>query len=88
MRSVPPSSLVSSPFESRASVVFVVCSCVVSWVVVVVVADVVGCAGCLSPLLMKSPSTAFHFELYSVMVSQVMSHVRSLLCLLVLSGCM
>ena len=54
MSSVSSSSLVSSSFSSWASVVYVVCSCVVGWVVVVVLAEVVGRAGCLGLLLMKS----------------------------------
>ena len=65
----------------------VVWSCVVGWVVVVVVIGVVGRAGCLSLLLMKSLSIASHFELSSAVVNQVMSLVRSLLSRLVLSGC-
>ena len=87
MSNVSSSSLVSSSFWSRASVVYVVCSCVVGWVVVVVVVEVAGRAGCSSLLFMKSLSVASHFELSSAVVSQVMSLVRSLLVLLVLSGC-
>ena len=44
------SSLVSSSFWSCASVVYVVCSCVVGWVIVVVLVEVVGRAGGLSLL--------------------------------------
>ena len=57
-------------------------SCVVSWVVVVVVTRVVGRAGCLSLRLLKSLSIASHFELSFAVASQVMSLVRSLLSLL------
>ena len=49
--------------------------------------EVVGRAGCLSLLFMKSLSIASHFAVSSAVVSQVMSLVRSLLSLLVLSGC-
>ena len=63
-----------------------VSSCVVGWVVVVVLVEVVGRAGCLSLLFMKSLSMASHFEVSSAVVSQVMSLVGSLLSLLVLSG--
>ena len=62
-------------------------SCVVGWVVVVVVIGVVGHPGCLGLLLMTSLSIASHFELSSAVVSQVVSLVKSLLSLLVLSGC-
>ena len=55
------SSLVSSSFKSWTPVACVVCSCVVGWVVVVVLVEVVGCAGCLSLLFMNSPSIAPHF---------------------------
>ena len=87
MSSVSSSSLVSSSFWSWASVVYVVCSCVVGWVVVVVLADVVGCAGCLSLLFMKSLSIAFQFEVSSAVVSQIMPPARLLLSPLVLSDC-
>ena len=50
------------------------------------VMGVVGRAGCLSLLLMKSLSIASHFELSPTVLSQVMSLVRSLLSLLDLSG--
>ena len=63
----------------------VVWSCVVGWVVVVVVIRVLGRAGCLS-LLRESLSIASHFELSSAVVSRVTSHVGSL-SLLDLSGC-
>ena len=56
-------------------------SCVVGWVVVVVVIGVVSRAGFLSLLLVKSLSVASHFELSSAAMSQVMSLVRSLLSL-------
>ena len=62
-------------------------SCDVGWVVVVVVIGVVGRVGCLHLLLMKLLSIGSHFELSSAVVSQLMSLVRSLLFLLVLSGC-
>lgn len=65
----------------------VVLSCVVSWVVVVVVIGVVGRAGCLSPLLAKSHSMEFRFELSCAVVSEVVSLVRSVLSLLDLAGC-
>ena len=87
MSSVSSSSLVSSSFWSWASVVYVVCSCVVGWVVVVVLADVVGRAGCLSLLFMKSLSIAFQFEVSSAVVSQIMPPARLLLSPLVLSDC-
>ena len=58
---------------------YVVCSCVVGWMVVVVLVDVVGRAGCLSLLFMKSLSIASHFELFSAVASQIISIVRSLL---------
>ena len=66
---------------------YAVLSCVVGWVVAVVVTGVVGRAGCLSLLLMMSLSTASNFELSSAEVSTVVSLVRSLSSLLVLSGC-
>ena len=56
-------------------------------VVVVMLVEVVGRAGCISLLIMKSLSVAAHFELSSAVVGHVMSLVRSLLSLLVLSGC-
>ena len=87
MSSVSSSSLVSFSFWLCALVVYVVCSCLVGWAVIVVVIWVVGRAGCLSLVLMKLLSTASHFELSSAVVGQVMSLVRSLLSLLVLSGC-
>ena len=62
-------------------------SCVVGWVVVVVVIGVVGRAGCLILLLMKSLSLASHFDLSFAVVSKVVSLVRSLLSLLDLFGC-
>ena len=71
------SSLVTSSFRS----------CVLGWIVVVVVMGVVGRAGCLSLLLVKSLSVASHFELSSALVNQVMSLVRSLLSLMFQSGC-
>ena len=52
---------------------YAVCSCVVGWVVVVVLVQVVGGAGCFSLLFMKSLSIASHFELSSAEVSHVMS---------------
>ena len=45
MSGVSSSSLMSSSFWSWALVVCVVCSCVVGWVVVVVLVKVVGRAG-------------------------------------------
>ena len=57
----------------------VVSSCVVGWIVVVMVTRVMGRADCLSLLLMKSLSKESNFELSSAMPSQVMSLVRSLL---------
>ena len=47
------------------------CSRVVGWVFVVVVMGVVDRVVCLSLLLMKSLSTASHFELSAAVVSQV-----------------
>ena len=58
-----------------------------SWVVGWVVMGFVGRAGCLSLLLMKSHAIASHFKLSSAAVSQVMSPTKSMLSLLVLSGC-
>ena len=81
------SSVSSSPFGSWALVVYVVRSCVVGWVVVVVLVEVVGRAGCLTLLFLTSVLIASHFESFSAVVSQVMSLVRSLLSLLVLPGC-
>ena len=54
---------------------YAVCSCVVGWVVVVVLVVVAGRADCLSLLFMKSPSIASHFELSSAVANQVMSLV-------------
>ena len=64
-------------FVLVVSVVPVVWWCVVGWLVGVVVIRVVGPAGCLSLLLVKSLSTASHFELSSAVVSQVMSLAKS-----------
>ena len=67
---------------------YVVCSCVVGWVVVVVLAAVVGRAGCLSLLFVKSLSIASYFEVSSAVVSQIMPPARLLLLSpLVLSDC-
>ena len=49
---------------------YVVCSCVLGWVVAVVLTQVVGRAGCLSLLFMKSISTASHLEVSSAVVSR------------------
>ena len=87
MSSVPSSSLVSSSCWSLALVLYVFRSCVTGWVVVVVLVEVVGRAGCLSLLFMKFVFIASHFEVSSAVVSRVMSLVRSSLYLLVLSGC-
>ena len=79
MRTASSSSLVSSSFWLWASVVYVVCSWVVGWVVVVVlVGGVVGRAGCLSLVFMKSLSMASYFEVSSVRVNQVISPGRCL----------
>ena len=51
------------------------------------VVGVVGRVGILSLLLVKSLSTASHFELASAVVRQVVSLVKSLLSLLDLVGC-
>ena len=77
MTNVPSSSLVSSSFWSFALVLYVFCSCVTGWVVVVVLVEVVGRAGCLSLLFMKLLSTATHFEVSSAVVSRVMSLAKS-----------
>ena len=63
-----------------------VCSCVVGWVVAVVVMEVVGRVGCLSLLFTKSLSVESHFEPSGAVVSQVVSLVRTLLSLLILAG--
>ena len=73
-----PSSSGSPSSWSWTLVVYVVCSCVVCWVVEVVVMGVVGRVLCSSLLLIK-PACA--------VVSQVESLVRSLLSLLVVVGC-
>ena len=53
-----------------------------SWASVVYVV-----CSCVSVLLMKSLSTASHFELFSAVASQIISTVRSLSSLLLLSDC-
>ena len=76
----PPSSW------SWASVVCVVCSFLVGWVVVVVVVRVTGRVGCWSLLFVKSLSTEPHFKPACPVVSQVVSLVRSLSSLWVVVG--
>ena len=75
MNSLSTSSSVS---WSKVSVVYVVCSCVVGWVVVVVVMVVKGRVGCSSLLLTKSLSMDSHFEPSCAVVSRV--GVGGLLC--------
>ena len=76
------SSCSSSSFWTLVLVVPVVWSCVVGWVVVVVVIKIVGRAGCLSLLPVKSLSIASHVQLSSAVESRVMSLVRPFLHLL------
>ena len=64
----------------------VVCSCVVGWVVVVVVVGVASRFDCLS-LFPKSISLESYFEPSCAVVSQVVSLVSSLMSLLILVGC-
>ena len=64
------SSLVPASFWFSALLVLFVLSCVVRWVVVVVVMFV-GRAGCLSLLLVKSFVMTSHFLLFSVVVTLV-----------------
>ena len=74
-------SVVSSAFWSRVSVVPVVWSCVVSCVVVVVMIGVVrGSSGLFESTACEVTfHSMYHVELSSAIVSQVMSLVRSLL---------
>ena len=78
--SAPPSSW------SCTLVVWVVCSCVVGWVVVVVVMEVAGRVGCLS-LLAKVVFHESHVKPSCAAVSQLVSLVRSLLSRWTLVGC-
>ena len=83
----PSSSLVSSTFWSCALVVYIGCSCVVGWVVVVVLAEVMGRAGRVRLPFMKKLSIASHSEVSSAVVNQVMSLVKSMSCPVILVGC-